>query len=451
MLRACAAPDPDLETPLIFLYRLMWGVIRLASPLLSLGNSKVARGVAGRRAAHQLLTLWGTTLRDPDRPVVWLHAPSVGEGLQAKAVIEAIRAFRPDIQVVYTFFSPSAEELARNMDADVVAYLPWDLKGPLSRVLDALRPDALVFTKTEIWPTLVAEAAKRGVPVAIVAATVPEGAGRSRPIARRLLRPAWGALTLACANSEVDANKLRYLGVDPLAVQVTGDPGIDSAATRFDGRNRQAPWLMPFRLHDRPTVVAGSTWRADEDVLLPALEGTRQKVGNLRAVIAPHEPSRDVVTHLLDRLRAAGWRAVTLEVFETSGRGDESEDALGPDVIVVERVGVLAELYETASVAFVGGGFHDRGLHSVLEPAAAGSPVVFGPRHRNAGAAGELVREGGAEIAGDPQALTGVLTTWLTDETRRLNASSAAYAYIDRHRGAAEACATLLDPLIQKR
>lgn len=451
MLRACAGPDPDLETPLIFLYRLMWGVIRLASPLLSLGHSKVARGVAGRRAAHQLLTLWGTTLRDPDRPVVWVHAPSVGEGLQAKAVIEAIRACRPDIQVVYTFFSPSAEEFARNMAADVAAYLPWDLKGPLSRVLDALCPNALVFTKTEIWPTLVAEAVKRDVPVALVAATVPEGAGRSRPVARRLLRPAWGALTLACANSEEDAKTLRDLGVDPRAVQVTGDPGIDSAATRFDGRNRQAPWLSPFQLHDRPTVVAGSTWRADEDVLLPALEGTREKVGNLRAVIAPHEPSRRAVTRLLNRLRAAGWRAVTLEVFETLGRGDEPEDALGPDVIVVERVGVLAELYEMASVAFVGGGFHSRGLHSVLEPAAAGSPVVFGPRHRNARAAGELVREGGAEVAGDPQALAGVLTTWLTDETCRLQASSAASAYIDRHRGAAVTCATLLDPLIQKR
>ena len=120
------------------LYRFAWGVVRLAAPLLSIGDSKVARGLAGRRGAHDLLALWGETIRDRHRPVIWFHAPSVGEGLQAQAVIAELRAERPDLQVVFTFFSPSAEDLARSMEVDVAAYLPWDLKRPMNRVLDAL-------------------------------------------------------------------------------------------------------------------------------------------------------------------------------------------------------------------------------------------------------------------------------------------------------------------------
>jgi len=436
------------EPPLSLLYRFVWGGVRLVAPLLSIGDSKLARGVAGRRRAHELLVLWGETMRDPQRPVAWFHAPSVGEGLQAQAVIAELRVARPDLQVVFTFFSPSAEDLARSMDVDVAAYLPWDLKRPLTQVLDALRPTAVVFTKTEIWPTLASEATRRHIPVAIVAATVPEGAGRTRPLARLLLGRAWRRLALAAANSEPDADMLEELGVPADVVEVVGDPGIDSAASRFDARNRDAAWLAPFRRDARPTLVAGSTWPSDEDVLVPALEEVRTVAEDLRVVIAPHEPSDAVVSQLMKRLRSAGWRTTTLADFEGEPERSASSGKNGPDAIVVERVGVLAELYEAATVSFVGGGFHDRGLHSVLEPAAAGTPVVFGPGHHNARAASDLLEAGGAKVAGDPQALAGVLNTWLSDEEGRTEAGAAAVGYIDRHRGAARRCATLLDSLI---
>lgn len=430
------------------LYRFVWGVVRLAAPLFSIGDSKVARGLAGRRRAHEVLAAWGETIRDPQRPVVWFHAPSVGEGLQAQAVIEELRAARPDLQVVFTFFSPSAVDLARGMAVDVAAYLPWDLKRPLARVLDALEPDAVVFTKTEVWPTLASEAAYRDIPVAIVAATVPDGAGRTSPLAQALLGRAWSRMSLAAANSVADAEQLGRLGVPPNVLEVIGDPGIDSAATRFDARDREASWLTPFQRDRRPTVVAGSTWSADEDVLIPALERVRAAVDGLRIVIAPHEPTEVAVASLIERLRADGWRTTTLADFERpTGTPSPGED-FGPDAIVVERVGVLAELYEVASVSFVGGGFHDRGLHSVLEPAAAGSPVVFGPRHHNARAASELISDGGAKVAGDQQALERVVRAWLLDEESRNEAGAAAVGYIDRHRGAAKRCATLLDSLI---
>lgn len=426
-------------------YQLAVAALRLLSPLLGLVDSKLARGIAGRRHAHERLATWGRTLRDPERPVVWLHAPSVGEGLQALAVKDALAELRPDLQVVFTHFSPSAESLADDFGADVTAYLPWDLRGPVSRALDGVRPDLLAFTKTEVWPVLTAEAARRDIPVAMVGGTVPEGAGRMALPARMLMRRSWRSLDLACAISDADAGRLAELGVAADRIRVTGDPGIDSAAARFDHAPPDAPYLAPLRTDPRPTVVAGSTWPADEAVLLPALGTVRAEVPVLRVVVAPHEPTEDHVTELTERLAGHGWSVATLGRIEATG------SLGGHDAVVVDRVGVLAHLYGVATVSFVGGGFHDDGLHSVLEPAAAASPMVFGPGHRNARAAGDLLEVGAAAVATDSEDLARVLLGWLREVERRTKSGEAARGYIQRHRGAARRTAQhLLESLSRK-
>ncbi len=424
-----------------FLYRLAQGTLRALGPVLSRGESKLARGLRGRRGADEVLAAWGRRHRAADRPLAWFHAPSVGEGLQARAVLEALARRRPDLQSAFTHFSPSAEALADRMPADVSAYLPWDLAGPTDRVLDALRPDALVFTKTEVWPVLVERAARRGVPSALVAGTVPPGAGRLSPRARRFLGPTWARLELACAIADEDAARLVELGVREEAVRVTGDPGIDSAAQRARAADPAEPWLAPFHADPRPTVVAGSTWPPDEAVLLPAMDRVRGEVAEVRLVVAPHEPGEDHVGGLVEELRDRGWSAGTLAEAERGGAG-------GLDAVVVDRVGVLAHLYTVGMAAYVGGGFGDDGLHSVLEPAAAGLPVAFGPRHANARAAGDLLSAGGAAEVDGAESLARKLLPWLTDPGARSYAAARAIGYIDRHLGAAARTAALLDELL---
>lgn len=370
------------------LYRVVQEAARALVPVLARGDSKVARGLRARRDAHEILARWAASERDPSRPAIWLHAPSVGEGLQARAVLEALKARREELQVVFTHFSPSAEMLAREMPADVSGYLPWDLVAPMARVLDAVRPDAVVFAKTEVWPVLVGEAVHRGVPSVLVAGTLAAEAGRLRWPARDFLRPTWSSLEGVAAIAQEDGARFVELGVRADRVTITGDPGVDSAATRARAADPSAPWLAPFYADDRPTVVAGSTWPADDAVLLPALLATRERVRDVRAVLAPHEPGEEYVAGLLDRLSAEGWRAASLSRVERAGSVQEV------DAVVVDRVGVLAHLYTVGTVAYVGGGFHRAGLHSVLEPAAAGIPVCFGPLHVNARAAGELLARG---------------------------------------------------------
>ncbi|MBW3533990.1 MAG: hypothetical protein KY453_02035 [Gemmatimonadetes bacterium] len=418
---------------------------RVAAPLLGRGSSKLARGVRARAHAVDVLADWAADHREPSMPLLWIHAPSVGEGLQARAVLESVARLRPGLQTVFTHFSPSAEPLAGRMPVDVAGYLPWDLPGAMGRTLDALRPSVVAFTKTEVWPTLSREATARGVATALVAATLPAGSSRLRAPARWALAPSLRRLSVVAAIADDDAGRFGSLGVPAERAVVTGDPGIDSAAQRAAAADPDAPWLRPFRSAPRPTLVAGSTWPTDEAVLLPAATRLRETEPRLRLVVAPHEPTPRHLQPLERALADAGWAVARLGAVEEAG------DAGGADAVVVDRVGVLAQLYTVGDVAWVGGGFHGQGLHSVLEPAAAGLPVLFGPRHHNARAAGELVEAGAARVVGDAPAAVDALRAWLGDGDARLHAGERALRYIGGHRGAAERTAGHLLGLLDRR
>ncbi|GMR12272.1 MAG: glycosyltransferase N-terminal domain-containing protein [Gemmatimonadota bacterium] len=422
------------------LYASTVGGLKAASPLLAWGSSKLARGLRARRHAVEILADWAAASRDPDRHLVWFHAASVGEALQARTVMEVLQERRPDLQMVFTHFSPSAEAIAVRMPVDVAGYLPWDIADDARAALDALRPSLLVFTQKEVWPTLTSEAARAGVGVALVAATLPEGAGRMRKWAWPVIGPALAKLDLVAAIDASDGERFLAIGARPGAVRVTGDPGVDSAWARASAADPCAPHLAPFQGDDRPTVVAGSTWEADEVVLLSALRSIRAERAALRLVIAPHEPTQATVQRLATVLAAAGWHTATLGEVERDG------DVGDTDAIVVDRVGVLADLYSVGRVAYVGGGFHAGGLHNVLEPAAAGRPTLIGPQYANSRAAADLVQRGGV-VTVHADGLGPALANWLDDSSARARAERAAADYVLEHRGAAERTVDLLEDL----
>jgi 3-deoxy-D-manno-octulosonic-acid transferase len=390
-------------------------------------QSKVWRSLAARRGIRERYANWAATGRDPSRPLVWLHAPSVGEGLQARPVAELLRARRPDVQLAYTFFSPSAERFARTVGADFVDYLPFDTIADARTALDALRPTALLFSKLDVWPVLVGEAARRGVQLGLLSATLAAGSSRRSRLATTLLRPAYAALHAVGAIGEDDAARLVRLGVPPAALRVTGDVRFDQVWARAAASDRDSPLLAPLA-SNRPTLVAGSTWPADEARLLPAWVDLRGAVPDARLVIAPHEPT---VAHLPPIQRWAGGAGLTLARL---GAPDEGT----ADVVLVDRVGVLGDLYALADVAYVGGGFHRAGLHSVLEPAAFGAPVAFGPSHANSREAGLLLAAGAGHAAPTTAALAAVLRNWLGDPAARAADGAAGQGVVRQGLGAAE-------------
>ncbi|MFN8571807.1 MAG: glycosyltransferase N-terminal domain-containing protein [Gemmatimonadaceae bacterium] len=390
-------------------------------------GEKLARSLSARRGIRDRYAAWAP-IRDVSRPLLWVHAPSVGEGLQARVVLEGIRQLRPDVQLAYTFFSPSAERFAQSLDVDFRDYLPFDTAGDADAVLDALRPSALVFSKLDLWPTLCATAHRRGVRLGMISATLATGSSRRGSLAGSLLRDAYALLDAVGAISPDDGQRLEALGVRRERIRVTGDTRFDQVMARAAATTRAAPLLAPLAA-DRPTLVAGSTWPADEQVLCSSWAAVRAEIPGARLIIAPHEPTPE---HLEPLEAWARQQTSPMRVARLS-----AADA-GTDVVVVDRTGVLGELYALADAAFVGGGFHAAGLHSVLEPAAYGVPVAFGPMHRGSREAGLLIRATGAASVATVDELTEILVHWLGDPVTRQAAGAAARRFVELGAGAAE-------------
>ncbi|MGH7443579.1 MAG: 3-deoxy-D-manno-octulosonic acid transferase [Longimicrobiales bacterium] len=400
-------------------------------------NAKLARGVAARRDALAHIESWARTARDPARPLVWLHAPSVGEALMAQAIAASLRSRHPELQLALTIFSPSAERVLDHMPVDVSGYLPWDTPREAVATARALRPAAVGFVRTEVWPLMMAAAQRGGARVALVNAVLAPSSSRLRWPARALLSDVYAQLDAVGVVSDAHASRFRLLGVMPGQMQVTGDARFDQVLRRVAAIDRASPMLQCLRGDTRTVLVAGSTWPLDERALVTGV-GALVREGRLRLVVAPHEPGPAHLEALEAMLNAATLPHARLSAVE---QGSAANDA---PVILVDRLGVLADLYAAADMAYIGGGFGDAGLHSVVEPAALGVPVICGPRHGNAIEAAELARSGGCVLVVSADALGAQVEAWLSDAPARAAAGDAAQAFTQARAGGADANALLL-------
>lgn len=420
---------------------------RVAALLALPGDGKLARSLRARRGLVQRITANARTVRDPTRPLLWLHAPSVGEGLQARPVAEAWRAAHPTWQIAYTFFSPSAERFAQTVGADLTDYLPFDHAADADALLEAFQPSILVFAKLDVWPILVERATARGIPLALISGTLAATSSRRGWWSRQVVRDAYASLQAVGAIDAEHAERLAELGVARAALRVTGDTRFDQVLTHARAINRSSP-LLAGLASSRPTLVAGSTWPADEAVLFAAWpptggQSTSASAASPRLVIAPHEPTSAHCASIESWALRQSLRVSRLSRIESQSIDGD------PDVIVVDRIGVLGELYALADMAFVGGGFHSAGLHSVIEPAAFGVPVVFGPQYAMSREAGLLIAAGGAHALADAEGLRTQFRVWLADSARRQFEGEAARAVVERERGATERSVRVLERLVQ--
>ena len=426
------------------LYRVAARLGSALAPALSPLSPKLAAGHRGRRDAARRLAAWAARSRDHSRPLVWLHASSVGEGLQAESVLLELRPAHPEAQYVYTHFSPSAEPLAHRLPVDVADYLPYDLPAAADLLLGTLAPNLIVFSKLDLWPELATRAANRGVPVAMVAATVSPASGRLRWPARVLSQTGYHAVALAAAVSDDDAARLARLGVGPDRIRVLGDPRFDSVVQRISAIDPDDPLLrLGF---GAATMVAGSTWPGDEAVLLDAFARLHSRRPDARLILVPHEPTPRHLASAEEAARRAGAPA-PVRLSATAGPA--------PLVLVV-RVGALAALYGAGTMAYVGGGFGRAGLHSVLEPAAWGVPVAFGPRWRQSRDAALLLEAGAAEAltssgSAGGEELYRIWWSWIEDEGRRAAQGERARSVVEHGRGASRRSAEMLGEAISSR
>ncbi|MHB1069765.1 MAG: 3-deoxy-D-manno-octulosonic acid transferase, partial [Gemmatimonadaceae bacterium] len=252
-----------------------------------------------------------------------------------------------------------------------------------------------------------------------------------------LLTDAYASMRAVGAVDEADAARLVTLGVDRARVQVTGDTRYVQVLALAQSVARASSLIAPL-VSPRPTLVAGSTWPSDEQVLEDAWRHVRATVPAARLIIAPHETTEAHLSAIEAWTARGGLRAARLGAPEAGAA----------DVVVVDRVGVLGDLYALADVAYVGGGFHSAGLHSVIEPAAFGAPVLFGPRCTDSRDAGLLIATRGGRTAANAQELGESLARWMADASARADAGARAREMVQKGTGAAERSYELVQALI---
>jgi 3-deoxy-D-manno-octulosonic-acid transferase len=441
-----------LVDPVERVYSLLLGLIRPLLPLARSLPTKMADAIEGRRLASSDAMEWATHARRPDLPLLWLHAASAGELSGAVPVITLLRQDLPQLQLAITVSSPSGLPLARSLEPDFNGYAPLDTPTESAAMLESLRPDALVFAKLDVWPGLSHAATEAGVPLGMINGTVRPDSSRLRSPTRHFLRSTYARLDSVGVVGRPDADALEILGVDPARIQVTGDAAFDQALATVDAARVSGATFLPARSPGKVRLLGGSTWPPDEDVLL---EVARRIGPRLELVLVPHEPSPAAVHRIAARCRSI-WGMDPLLLSElTSPAAGSATPVLSaaPDdersaPLVVDSVGLLAGLYLEVDVALVGGAFDATGLHSVIEPAAAGIPVLFGPVHDRREADDLLTRD--AALVVTPQDAVERIGDLIDEPDRMERMGDAARAYAEESGGAAGASARLVSGLIER-
>ncbi len=364
-------------------------------------------------------------LKGTSAPTLWLHAVSVGEVLSAAPLLAAMRRDHPEWRVVVSTTTRTGRAMAESRLTDIagVFYFPLDFAWIVRRVLRHLRPGLVVIVETEIWPNLLRLCRAHGIGTLLVNARVSDRSYPRYRLVRGPLGRVLGQFDRLCAQSETTADRLRSLGAPSGQVVVTGSLKFDVASEPPRGVADVAA-----RLRDRPVLLAASTLKGEDEVLLATFARLRQSSPGAVLVLAPRHPERfDAVTSVA---AGTGFRVLRRSALSAD------PDALF-DVLVLDTIGELAALCAQATVVFVGGSLVPAGGHNILEPARFGRPIVVGPSMSNFAEIARAFLDAGALVqVPDAAAAQRELLALFADEGRRQRLGDAARGVLDRHRGA---------------
>jgi len=376
---------------------------------------------------------------------IWIHAVSVGEALTARALAADLKERYPRLRLYLSTTTIAGQHVARRslQHVDAVFYFPFDWAFIVKRTLNIVRPRVFVMMETEIWPNLLRLCRARGVKTVLINGRI---SSRSYPryrIIRPFFRRVLADVDRFCMQSDESARRIVELGADPSKVTVTGSLKFDSLempAVVSHGKPRERV-LRFFRLSpNRLVLVAGSTVKGEEPAVLKAFSRLKGASPSAMAILAPRQPERFGEVERL--ARDAG--------FVTARRSDLPIDTEPrADVVVLDTIGELAQLYQVATVVFVGGSLVDHGGHNILEPAVFGKPILFGPHMQNfKEIADAFVGNDAAVQVGSERELEQAMISLATDPVRRAKLGAAARALVEANRGAKEKTLTVIADLL---
>ena len=384
--------------------------------IVSLRDEKARKWIQGRQDIFRRLR--ETII--PGEPLLWFHASSLGEFEQGRPVIEAIKKQKSGYKILLTFFSPSGYELKKNYTyADYIFYLPLDTRYNASTFIEIIKPEKVFFIKYEFWYNYLTELKRHKIPTYIFSALFRPSQIFFKPWGK------WYRKALLTYEHIFVQNRESYDILHQYGfrnVDICGDTRLDAVGAIADS----APRLEKMELFcgNNKAIIAGSTWKEDEDLFIRYIN---QRDSKQKFVVAPHEVTRESI----DRITSALNKPFCL--YSTATK----EELISSDVLVVDGYGYLVSVYRYGYIAYVGGGF-TKGIHSILEPAAFGLPVIFGPDYHKFQEAHDLLALGAANSVSDYEELAFVMDEYQLNNEMFTSASGIARKYVNKNRGASK-------------
>ncbi len=346
----------------IFYRWFIYPILMISFRLLAFSNPKIKMALAMRAKKNNQ---WPWLMTAPTTRPIWFHCAS-GEFEYAKPVIQALKLRRPELKILLTYFSPSAIEMVQKFKLiDFSTPLPWDQPQILEDFLKFHQPRALLISRTDAWPEMLVQTKRAKIPSLMFAATLADKSSRMRFFSKGFSSWVLGLLNEIQCVSREDFQNFKSLGLEGIT-KIAGDTRYDQVLARL--KNPKA-FKNHLFVNSQDILVAGSTWPEDEEVLFKL----HLKNPQIKLCIVPHEPTTAHLESLQGLAKAQGMKT---QFYSQSENWDEGQ------ILIVDQVGILAELYTQAQFAFVGGSFK-KTVHSVMEPLAAGCLTFVGPKHHN--------------------------------------------------------------------
>jgi 3-deoxy-D-manno-octulosonic-acid transferase len=425
-----------------WVYNALWTALLLIGlpflPVLYLFGKRCSMGLSER------LGFYGREIRSSvknSRPL-WIHAASVGEIVSACGLVEHIKKRFPSRKIIVSAFTYTGYLTARRILSDSsVIFFPLDHPWIVKRALFIFDPSVMVFLETEIWPNMLRSAHRRGTPTVLLIGRFSTRSFKKYSSLSWFFRSVLENFSSMGMQTQEDVDRAKKLGADPQKVVFTGNLKRMGLAKRSDYNAKAADSFDLKRKVTGHLLVAGSSHRGEEEILLNAFRSLKQRFPDFRMVLAPRHPQRFAEVERL--LEASGLEFE--KKSEINGRATPSQD-----VLFLDTLGDLEELYAVGDVAFVGGSLIDAGGHNLLEPARVRRPILFGPYMANfAGLAQEMKEKGGAIEVRDEADLVREITDLLNDANKRLDMGERAYQVAVDERRVSERTAELLYRYLQ--
>jgi len=407
-----------LNLKMLIFYTIFLCLFDLIIRFASIWNPKARLWVKGRKNIFERLK---AAVEKGEGPIIWMHSSSLGEFEQGKPVLESLKTTYPHHRILLTFFSPSGYEIRKNYEgADMIFYLPLDGRIRSRKFLDIVCPDLAIFVKYESWFYYLNGLKKRGIPTLLISAIFTPKQHFFGPFGGflRTLLESYTHLFVQDSPSAAILQKF-YLQVP---VTIAGD-------TRYDRVEKITS--MPF--HHRSIeafcinaniMIAGSTWKDDEEML----SGLLDTIPDLKLIIAPHEVNQKHIQ-------------VIRQLFKQNILLSEADDHIqlkDARVLIIDCIGMLSKLYRYATICYVGGGFNAAGIHNILEPAAYGKTVIFGPNHDRTSEAKALIEAGVGFSYDSKKALASITKKLISDIAIRKYLDESAKKFVRQRKGATQ-------------